>query len=316
VLLKLAVLLVLGRIFRMGLDQNLLFGFALAQGGEFAFVLFSFATQHRVIPGEVASPLVAAVALSMALTPLLMLFNERVLLPRVGTKERPDREPDEVHGEGAIIIAGYGRFGNIVGRLLAANEIKATVLDIDSDHVDILRKIGFRVFYGDASREQMLRAAGAAEAKVLVVAVDDPEKALSIVHLARKHFPQLTVLARACTRPHAYDLLDAGVDHVYRETLDSSLRVGADALRLLGVRSFQAHRAARVFRRHDERHLRELCAMRHDKKSYFSHVRQRIQDLEDLLQSDLGRRDASLDSAWDAASRRSEFAKKAGLSAE
>lgn len=306
ILVKFVVLLVLGRVFKMALDQNLLFAFALAQGGEFAFVLFSFASQNGIIDSGVTDTLVAVVALSMALTPLAMLFNTKVLQPRIGARERQTRKADTVDQDNPVIIAGFGRFGHIVGRLLLANGIEATVLDVDSDHVELLRRIGLKVFYGDASRPDLLMAAGAARARLLVLAIDDPERTLSIVHSAKKHFPNLTILARAHGRSQAYELVDAGVDHVYRETLDSSLRLGIDAMRLMGFRSHQALRAARKFRRLDEDSVRELGSMRHDRRAYLNRAREMIRDLESTLRADLAAVDHERDSAWDTDSMRRE----------
>ena len=308
VAVKLAILLVLGRVFRLGVDQNMLFGFSLAQSGEFAFVLFSFATQQGVLPQSVTSPLVVVVALSMALTPLLMLVEERLLRPRLGTREREQRQPDEISGSGSVIIAGYGRVGNIIGRLLAANGISPTVLDHDSDQVELLRRFGQRVYYGDASRHDLLHAAGAESAKVLVVAVDDPDTILRIVETAQRHYPHLTIIARATGRTHAYELLDAGVERVYRETLDTSLKMGADAMRALGVRSYEAHRRSRMFRRHDEEGLRELAAMRHDQPAYIRRARQQLDELERILTADRRDEDGRWDAAWDTRSLREEVA--------
>jgi voltage-gated potassium channel Kch len=182
------------------------------------------------------------------------------------------------------------------------------VLDVDSDQVDLLRNLGLKVFYGDASRHDLLRAAGAEEAKLFILAIDESEKALRIVHTVKRHFPNLTILARARGRAHAYDLIDAGVEHVYRETLDTSLRLGADAMRLLGFRAYQARRAAQKFRRHDEQSVRELAGLRGDRKGYIGHAREMIRDLERLLQADLGETRHELDSAWDTASLRTESA--------
>ncbi len=307
VIVKFAVLFVLGRVFKMGLDQNLLFALALAQGGEFAFVLFSFAAGHQVIPERLASVLNAAVASSMALTPLLMLVNEKLLLPRFGTRERVGREPDAISQDNPVVIAGFGRFGNIVGRLLAANGVGATVLDTDSDHVDMLRKLGFKVFYGDASRYDLLHAAGADKAQLLVLAVDNPEKNLEIVHIVKKRFPHLRILARAASRRDAYGLFDAGVEHVYRESLDTSLRLGVDALRMLGFRGHCALRAARTFRKYDEAYLRELSHVRHDTSVYMNQARQRIQDLEEILQVQHEKFAHTVDEAWDTDAMLKEF---------
>ena len=306
---KFAVLFALGHGFRMGLDQNFLFAFALAQGGEFAFVLFSFATQNRVIPEDITAPLIAAVAVSMALTPVLMLVNEKLIQPRFGTRESTERRPDDIHSESAVIIAGFGRFGSIVGRFLRANGIQPTVLEYNSDRVELLRKLGLEVYYGDASRKDLLEAAGAERARLLVIALEEHERALSIVDTVQKHFPHLTILARAAGRPEAYELLDRGVEHVYRETLDTSLRTGVDVLRLLGRRAYTGHRSARLFRRHDEESVRDLGKMRHDRKAYFSEARERIKSLEELLLTEVDGPAEERDAGWDTESLHEEFGK-------
>jgi monovalent cation:proton antiporter-2 (CPA2) family protein len=310
---KFAVLYTLGFVHKMGSDQRFLFAFALAQGGEFAFVLFSFATGHGVLPKAMAEPLMAVVALSMALTPLLLLINERLVQPRFGTKERQEGAADVVDEDNPVIIAGFGRFGGIVGRLLVANGIEATILDIDSDHVEVLRKLGFKVFYGDASRHDLLEAAGAERARLLVLAIDDQDRELEIIELVQKRFPHLSILARASNRQHAYELLDAGVDHVYRETLDTALRAGADALRMLGFRGYEALRAARTFRHHDEAALKDLAELRHDTKVYLRHARQSIEELEALLRAELeAKHEQEVDAAWDTDSIRRDLACRSG----
>jgi len=298
-LVKWALLAGLGVGFRLGTDQNLLFAFGLCQVGEFAFVLLSFAAQQGVMRAEVASPLVAVVALSMALTPLLFLANERLLQPRLGTKTRGERAPDAIHEDNPVIIAGFGRFGHVVGRLLRANGVGATVLDLDSDRVDLLRRVGLQVFYGDATRLELLRSAGAARAKLLVLALDSPEKNLELVHLAKKHFPHLTVLARAVDRPDAYELVEAGVSHVYRETFDTSLRLAVDALRLLGFRAPQAQKASRTFFRHDEDSVHAMAAVRRDHVRHLDATRESIADLERLMLAERKDPHKHRDEGWD-----------------
>jgi len=258
ILLKLAILLVLGRMFGMGFDQNLMFSSSLAQGGEFGFVLFSFASQQGILDPETTQRLVAVVAISMATTPVLILLNEKLLQPRFGTRERQKREADVIEEANRVIIAGFGRVGGIVGRLLRANGFGATVLEYDSDHVELLRKLGLKVFYGDASRLDLLRAAGAEKAELMVLAIDDHARLMGLVETVKKHFPHLRILARARGRIEAYDLLEKGVEHVYRESFDTSLRMGVDALRALGARAHHAHRSAQKFRRHDEAALAAL----------------------------------------------------------
>jgi monovalent cation:proton antiporter-2 (CPA2) family protein len=303
---KFGVLFALGQFFKLELSQSLLFAFALAQGGEFAFVLFSFATQSNVLPTSVASLLVAVVALSMVLTPLLMIINDKIVQPRFASVE-DEREADEIDdNESPVIIAGFGRFGQIVGRLLLANGCRITVLDHSAAQIDLLRRFGWTVFYGDASRLDLLHAAGAERARLLVVAVDDRDKVLQIVELARKHYPHLKILARATDRRHAYELIRHGVSVIRRETFGSALEMGVDALKMLGVRSHRAHRAAQTFRRYDEEALHDMASVEGDDAVVLARSRQLAQDLEQLLQSDAQERTQDADRAWDISALRKD----------
>jgi monovalent cation:proton antiporter-2 (CPA2) family protein len=311
IVVKFGVLLGLARLFRLSLDQCMLFAFSLAQVGEFAFVLFSFANQAHVLGPEITGPLVAAVALSMALTPLLMLVNERLVQPRIGTLEGPARAADVVDEENPVIIAGFGGFGSNVGRLLKANGIGTTVLDIDSDRVDLLRRMGVKVYYGDASRYDLLATAGAGSARLLVLALDSPEKTLALVHTARTHFPQLTIMARAFDWADAHELTAAGVTHVYRDTLDTALRLGTDALRMLGFRAYQAQRASQTFMRHDAQSFQELQPIYADQGTYINTARQRIADLERILLADLEDQGSEPDIGWDSESLRDDMNRRA-----
>jgi len=299
VIVKMIIIFILGKFFKMGLDQNLTFSISLAQGGEFAFVLGSFAVQNGVLPPGMGQELIAVVAVSMSLSPLLMLLNEKLILPRVGTLEEEEQPADSMQEDNPVIIAGFRNVGSIVGRLLSANNVETTVLEYDSDHVETLRKLGYKVFYGDASRHDLLEAAGAESASLIIIAVGDPDQVLSIVDTVKQNYPHLPILARAMGRAHAYELMDKGVDHVYRDTLDTSLRIGVDALKLLGLRAHQAHRASLTFRRHDEEMMSELVSMRHDKGAYLSHAKQAITDLEQLLKMDIEGPGEDLDQGWD-----------------
>jgi monovalent cation:proton antiporter-2 (CPA2) family protein len=305
--IKFGVLAGLGYFFKLQLSQTLLFAFALAQGGEFAFVLFSFATQNRIIPADVVNPLVVAVALSMAITPLLMILNDRLVQPRFAAPAS-DRPPDEIDdNENPVIIAGFGRFGQIVGRLLLANGFNITVLDHNAGQIDLLRRFGWKVFYGDPSRLDLLRSAGAAQAKLFVIAIDEREKILDTVDLVHKHFPHLKILARAIDRQHAYELIRHGVDIVQRETFDSALELGAEALKLLGIRGHRAYRAARTFKRYDEQAVQEMAHMTADETVLIARSQQLSEELEQILRSD--HRDAvtpEIDRAWDISALRQE----------
>lgn len=306
VIVKFAVLFGLGRFFRMELSQSLLFAFALAQGGEFAFVLFSFATQNQILSSSVAEPLVAVVALSMVFTPLLMIVNERFVQPRL-TRTEAEREADEIDdNENPVIIAGFGRFGQIVGRLLIANGCRATLLEHSPTQIDLLRRFGWKIFYGDASRLDLLTAAGARRARLLVIAIDDREKAVEMVKLAHKHFPHLKILARAHDRRHAYELIRQGANVIQRETFGSALEMGVEALKLLGVRSYKAHRAARIFKHHDEEVLHEMAHLEGDETVLVARTRQLADDLAQLLQADDQDLVHYVDGAWDISALRKD----------
>lgn len=258
-LFKLGALYAVAR--RLGLSagpspQGLLFAALLSQGGEFAFVVFGVARAARLLPGDWDKRLTLTVALSMALTPLLVIAAG-ALQRRAGAAA--PREPDAVEDESApVIIAGFGRFGQIVGRLLFASGLRATVLDFDPDVIDLLRRFGFRIFYGDATRIDLLEAAGAARARVLVNAIDDVEANLKLVDLVRHHFPHLKIVARARNVTHWYELRNRGVEVIERELFDSALLAGRKALEILGVRAHEAHERAAKFRRHNLTMLEEL----------------------------------------------------------
>jgi len=301
ILVKMLVLGVVALVGRLGKEPGALLALGLAQVGEFAFVLFTFAQQNGILDESVVGPLVAATAFSMALTPLFFVMHERLLGPWLAARAPKSERPHDAMDENApVIIAGYGRFGQIVGRMVRAQGIEVTMLDVDSEQVEVLARFGQKVFYGDASRLDLLHAAGAGKAKVLIVAVDDAEKAEEIVDLARKHFPDLAILARARGRSEAYGLLDRGIAGVYRETFDTAVRVGVDTLRLLGLPAHAAHRIGRTFRQLDEAAVVELAAHRHDQASLVSRARERMRDFAEVLANDAKRLDrADHDEGWD-----------------
>ena len=285
VLIKSGVLLLLGKIIKMGLKRNFIFSFSLSQVGEFAFVLLSFSLQQGILPADTVSLMIAIVAISMALTPIVMLLNEKLILPRLGMETKPQREPDVIDEHNKVIIAGFGHFGSTVGRFLKANKINATYLDIDSDRVDVLRKMGFNVFYGDASRAELLEFAGAKDASIIIIAIGSPEKRRELVETVKKHFPHLHMLVRSSNRYEAYDQMNAGLLHIYRESLDTSLRVGVDTMSLLGYRKYTARHLANTFFKYDEQALKKLSAIR-DQEVYINEVRRTTEELELLMQSD------------------------------
>lgn len=287
VMLKFVVLLGIGRVFRLNLADNLMFAFLLAQGGEFAFLLFSFATQNRVLDTELASLLIVVVVLTMIATPLLIIAYERLIQPRFAGCVSAPPEDEEIDTDSSpVIVAGYGRFGQIVSRLMHADGIDTTLLDHDSGQIELSGRFGYKVFYGDASRVQLLQAAGAEEARLLVIAIDDREKAVQMVVSAKQFFPQLKVLARAYDRTHAYELMKAGAEVVTRETFGSALVMGEQALRLLGYGEAHAYRIMRTFKRHDEESLQKLYEVWGDDHAYGLRLRQNLEDLEKVLRDD------------------------------
>ena len=299
VLVKSLVLAVTGRVTMLSFDQNVLFTLGLAQVGEFAFVLFTFMRQLNIISTPWADKMMGITAISMTATPLLLLFNERFILPRFGTLEKVETKADEIDLQCPVIIAGFGYFGSIVGRFLRANGICATILDNDSDRVDLLRRMGFKVFYGDATRIDILKAAGADRAEILIAAVGSPDINHDLVEKIRKLFPNLTIMARAADQRDAYDFIDRGIDNIYRASLDTSVRLGIDVLVKMGYRRYTATRAGQNFIRHDEAAIRKLAMHRHDESAYISNTREHIRMQEELLASDREINPTVNDHAWD-----------------
>jgi len=246
-------------------------------------------------------------ALSMTATPLLLLLNERLILPHFGTREKVETAPDDIDLHYPVIIAGFGHFGSTVGRFLRANGIQATILDNNSDRVDVLRKMGFKVFYGDATRIEILQAAGADQARILVAAIGSPDINSDLIEKTRKRFPNLSIMARAENNPDAYHLMDMGITDIYRETLDTSVRLGIDVLVKLGYRRYSATRSGQKFIRYDEAVMHKLAPHHHDQDAYIDNVREEIQNEEQLLTSDRELALNTNDHAWDSDFQRDEF---------
>ncbi len=311
--LKFLVMYGIARLFGAHKRGALAVATALAQGGEFAFVLLTFTVGAGVIGAQLAALLTAAIAVSMALTPVAMILYERVAA--LMDAAIPDVTPDTGdfdEGEPDIIIAGFGRFGQVTGRLLSANGFKSTILDSDIEQIELLQRFGRRVHYGDATRLDLLRQAGADRARMLIVALDDREKTVELVETARKAFPNLTILARAWDRRHAYDLLSNGADAVERETFEAALALGSTALQKLGFRAHRAHRAAAFFRRHDRRMFEELRPMWGQEEAYILASRDAAQTMDRLLNADLHRmRPGDAGGAWDTASLDEELRERA-----
>ena len=249
--LKLLAIYALSTAMKLPFQERPVFALLLAQGGEFAFVVFQAAAGVKVFSPETASLLIGAVALSMLMSPLLLLAIDKLLLPRYAQGKKPALAEISEPQDAPVIIAGFGRYGQIVGRMLLAQGISATVLDHDAEMIETVRTFGYRVFYGDATRLDLLRTAGAAKAKILVLAVDDVEQSLKIVDMVKEHFPRLQIVARARDVTHWNALRDRGVLRVERELFESSLKSARNVLELLGQPPQTAQAAAERFRQHN-----------------------------------------------------------------
>jgi glutathione-regulated potassium-efflux system ancillary protein KefC len=297
---KMAILFLLGKVFRIPVSQNSLFSFLLSQGGEFAFVIFGLAVSFAAMRSDIAALLTVVVALSMATTPLLMIINNKWIEPRFARlTEKPEaREEEMEHQENQVIIAGFGRFGQVVGRLLHANKIETTIIDNNPDHIEYVRKFGFKVFYGDVSRSDLMYAAGADKARLFIMAIDDWETTKETIETIRKHFPNLTILARARDKIQAYELMNLGVTVFVRETFNSALQLGEEVLRHLGYGAYQAKMSAHKFSVHDHALLYELYNVYQDEEKLISHSRKAREDLERIFEADEAALSSKKETDW------------------
>ncbi len=281
---KFILLLIVAKVCKLDRRSGLMVAFFLAQGGEFGFVLFEYARQSSVFDGRTAAIGTLVVALSMISAPLMMIIYERLVAPKM--VQAPADQTDVVEPEGPIIMVGFGRFGQIVGRMLMAAGHHLTILDHDAEQIELVRRFGNKVFFGDASRLDLLRAAGAKDAQLLVIAVDSIEKSLQIVQVAQKHFPDLPIAVRARNRQHAYELIRRGVRVFERDTFRSAISLGEVALQQLGMPAQQARQTGERFAEHDRSALVELSALWGDEKAYGTAVRKNMEELRQILDSD------------------------------
>jgi len=282
--IKLIAISALGKAAGQSGQSALKLGFSLPAGGEFAFVLFTLAARERIISGDIADLLVLAVTLSMMLGPLLLILYDACLSRWGAEPLRPYDELEEK--ENHVIIAGFGRFGQIVARVLRARRIPFTALESNQTHVDFVRRFGNKVYYGDASRLDLLRAAGVENAAAFVLAIDDVDASVRTAELLRDQFPRLKVFARARNRQHAFALKDAGVRYVIRETLVSSLEMAAAVLESLGATATVAKATVRKFRQHDDALLEAQYAVKEDETKFMATARESAQQLEQLFEGD------------------------------
>ncbi|MGD8107489.1 glutathione-regulated potassium-efflux system protein KefB [Pantoea sp. FN0302] len=297
VAVKTLVLYLLARIYGLGSSERLQFASVLSQGGEFAFVLFSAASAVRLFHDDQLPLLLVTVTLSMMTTPLLMRGVDRILVRRFNDGDEQTEKPWVDDDQPQVIVVGFGRFGQVIGRLLMANKKRITVLERDTSAVSLMRNYGYKVYYGDATELELLRAAGAASAQSIVITCNTPEDTMNIVHLCQQHFPHLHILARARGRVEAHELLQAGVTQFSRETFSSALELGRKTLMSLGMHPHQAHRAQEHFRRLDMRMLRELMPV-HTDNAQISRAREARRELEDIFQREMQQEKRQLDS-WD-----------------
>ena len=285
--LKALVLFGLAVAFRIRGIDRWLFSLGLAQAGEFGFVLIAFTVANAVIPPALAEPLLLIVALSMLMTPVLFIVYDKLIAPRFSGLQRTDA--DDIDDQGSIIIAGVGRFGGIVNRILLAAGFKTVVLDHHAEHLTNLRKFGIKVFYGDASRPDLLHAAGIENARMLIVAIDDREQATEIVRYVTENHPAVYIVARAVDRHHVYELYGAGCRDIIREHFDSSVRTARSALEALGVHPYDAERQTRGFVENDKKAMAELAALYdpevpvHENPAYVARAREIMATHEEAM---------------------------------
>ena len=288
--IKAAVLYVLARLFRLARSDRWLFTLGLAQAGEFGFVLLSFSVQNSVLPTDLAQELSLVVALSMLMTPALFIVYEKLLVPRM--KEEDSGTADAIDEQGTVIIAGIGRFGQIVNRILVAGGFKTVVLDHEADIIDLLRKVGVKTYYGDASRPDLLHAAGMENATAFVIAIDDRDRAVQMAEHVRRHYPDVKILARAYDQNHLYLLKQAGVDVAVRELFDSSLRLGSEVMKALGMHPFKVHKMAQAFRDHDFEGMRQRYELWDENpdiagnKAFLARAREHGERLQEMMETD------------------------------
>jgi glutathione-regulated potassium-efflux system ancillary protein KefC len=281
--LKLAVIYALAKAMGLPFQERPVFTVLLAQGGEFAFVVFQAAAGANVLSMDMSSLLIGATALSMLITPLLLIGVDKLILPRYANCNKAQMEEISEPQTAPIIIAGFGRYGQIIARTLLAQGVAPTVLDHDADMIESARSFGYRVFYGDATRLDLLRTAGAETARILVVAVDDMQQSLKLVDIAREHFPQLEIVARAKDVTHWNQLRDRGVMRVERELFEASLRSARSVMELLGQTPFEARQNAMRFRQHNLALFEQLHPHYKDRTKLIAVVKQGRQQLEEQM---------------------------------
>lgn len=294
--IKALILYILARLMGTRAKARSRMAAILSQGGEFAFVLFTAATGHGLLGSEVSSFLLVVVSLSMMTTPLILLAQEKWFNRTINISD--NMQSDVINEEPRVIIAGFGRFGQVVGRLLYANKIRITVLESDASQIQLLRKFGYKVYYGDATQLDLLRAAGAEQAEAIAICTDSPDEVLKIAELCKQHFPNLKILARARSRVEAYRLLNMGVTLFSRETFLGALDLGRQVLTQLGMHPYQAKRAEAHFRKLDTTMLKELLPLHMEDKDMGIRAKEARKELEEIFDREM-ESDRQTQNHWD-----------------
>jgi CPA2 family monovalent cation:H+ antiporter-2 len=300
--IKAIVLYILSKVFGITGSDRWLFTLGLAQAGEFGFVLLSFTVANAVIPAELAGQLLLVVTLSMLLTPLLFIIFDKLIAPRFS--ETQTREADEIDESGSVIIAGHGRVGGIVNRILMSAGFKTVVVDYQSEQLDRLRAFGIKAYFGDAMRPDLLHAAGIEDAKLLVIAIDDRENITELVRYVTDNYPRIHIVARATDRHHVYELWGAGARDIIRETFDSSIRTGRSALEALGLHPYDAERQIRGYVLNDQEHMRGAADAydpnipAHENAEYVSKSKEYLDRFEQAMRGNSAAFGSRIDRGW------------------
>ncbi|XMO86225.1 monovalent cation:proton antiporter-2 (CPA2) family protein [Algibacter sp. AS12] len=299
IVLKALVLFITGHIFKLKLDQKLLLTFSLAQIGEFAFVLLSFAFGLNILEQEQMDMMLVITALSMSITPIISMINERLILPKIGTKESIKRPMDHIAKSQKIILVGFGHFGSTIGRFLRSHGVEATILDHDSNRVDFLRKMGFEVYYGDATRLDLLESAGISEAKIIICATNKLSVSKAISKIVKEKYPHVELMIRTKNRYDAYELLNLGHQNIYRESLETSLTLAKDVLSKMGFRKYTLTRQVQNFIKYDVDSLRRLASEPNREDDYIFKAKKELEQQEKFLNEDFKRGVVDYDNHWD-----------------
>ncbi|QIA07767.1 monovalent cation:proton antiporter-2 (CPA2) family protein [Draconibacterium halophilum] len=311
ILLKFIVLLFLGRMFRLKKGFEFLFAFLLSQASEFAFVLISFSRQNKLFDEQTSGMLLLVVTLSMAISPLLLIFNDKAVSP-ILARWQNKQEYDEIEDEETpVILAGFGRFGLTVGRILIANGIKVTILDNNPSNVETLRKYGFKLYFGDITRPTMLEKAGIEKARLLILSMAEHENALKVAEIVRKKYPHVKILARANDIFHVFEYLNLNINKVQRENFHSAAELGNNALVELGFSKYEAYRATRTFKHHEHQVTEELYQhWLEDQSKFIQETRRFEEQVKETLQAEKNYSIHDSDCAWDVDSLKDEAKKE------